>query len=52
MEYTDPRILMLVERAFELTGQIHYAETPEQAAQDAAESIQALRDFTAGCAIP
>ncbi len=43
--YTDPRILMLAQHAFDLTGQIHYAETLEQAAQDAAKAIEALRDF-------
>lgn len=43
--YTDPRIVTLAQRAFDLIGQIHYAETLEQAAQGAAESIQARRDF-------
>lgn len=43
--YTDPHIVTLAQRAFDLTGQIHYAETLEQAAQDAAKAIEALRDF-------
>ncbi|QKW39017.1 hypothetical protein HUT06_37470 [Actinomadura sp. NAK00032] len=42
---TDPHTVTLAQRAFDLTGQIHYAETLEQATQDAAGSIQALRDF-------
>ncbi|WP_412520409.1 hypothetical protein K8Z49_20910 [Actinomadura madurae] len=43
--YTDPRILMLAQRAFDLTGEIHYAKTMEQAAEDALKSAQALLHF-------
>ncbi|MCP9950554.1 hypothetical protein [Actinomadura madurae] len=43
--YTDPHIRMLAHRAFDLTGELHYAETPEQAAKDAAKAIEALHDF-------
>ncbi|MFA1551607.1 hypothetical protein [Actinomadura chokoriensis] len=42
---TDPRIVMLAERAFELTGGIHDAGTLEQASRDAAKADQAIRDF-------
>ncbi|MFA1539722.1 hypothetical protein [Actinomadura monticuli] len=42
---TDPRIVALAERAFELTGLIHDASTLEEATRDAARADQAVRDF-------
>ncbi|SNT62074.1 hypothetical protein SAMN05443665_106827 [Actinomadura meyerae] len=43
--YTDPHIRLLAQRAFDLTGEIHYSKTLEEAREHALEAAKALIDF-------